>query len=178
VLSSEYWQEGHRHYEQVRRRTAESDVACSQIKQNADSRPHQFLLARLLEVHRKLRELAAATSAEDTQNALLEEAKNIIQDICAEHVSAVKAVVKTEELQQNIAQSIEEDCQGLIDYIIAAKRFHLEVNARSKDRVVSFGEKLSCRFMAAVLEEKVCVVVLLRRPGVGRDNTDSRTRLS
>jgi len=110
--------------------------------------------SRLLEVHRKLRELAAATSAEDTQNALLEEAKNIIQDICAEHVSAVKAVVKTEELQQNIAQSIEEDCQGLIDYIIAAKRFHLEVNARSKDRVVSFGEKLSCRFMAAVLEEK------------------------
>ncbi|KAH7033429.1 aspartate kinase [Microdochium trichocladiopsis] len=110
--------------------------------------------SRLLEIHRKLREIAAATSAEDTQSALLDEAKIIIQDICNEHVLAIKAVVKTEELQKNVVQSIEEDCQGLIDYIIAAKRFHLEVNARSKDRVVSFGEKLSCRFMTAVLREK------------------------
>lgn len=64
-------------------------------------------------------------------------------------------MVRSEEIQQGVVQSIEEDCQGLIDYIIAAKRFHLEVNARSKDRVVSFGEKLSCRFMTAVLREKV-----------------------
>ncbi|KAJ1329576.1 aspartate kinase [Microdochium nivale] len=110
--------------------------------------------SRLLEVHRKLREIAAATSADDKQCSFLEEAKAIIQDICNEHVTAIKSVVRSEEIQQGVVQSIEEDCQGLIDYIIAAKRFHLEVNARSKDRVVSFGEKLSCRFMTAVLREK------------------------
>lgn len=43
-----------------------------------------------------------------------------------------------------------------MEYIIASKRFKLEINSRSKDRVVSFGERLSCRFMAYVLRDRVC----------------------
>lgn len=47
-----------------------------------------------------------------------------------------------------------KECQLLTEYLEAAKRFHLEVNSRAKDRVISFGEKLSCRFMAYLLKDR------------------------
>jgi aspartate kinase len=101
--------------------------------------------------------VAAATSNEVTKNEIVEEAKTTIREICADHVIAARASVQNLQLQREVCDSIQEDCQELIDYIIAAKRFNLEVNARSKDRVIGFGEKLSCRFMTAVLKDNVCV---------------------
>ncbi|KAH8664291.1 aspartate kinase [Xylariales sp. PMI_506] len=109
--------------------------------------------SRLLEVYNKLRSISLALT-EDAQNTLLEEARVVIQDICNDHVYAVTAFVKDPELQKEVSKAIEEDCQELVDYIIAAKRFNLEVNARSQDRVVSFGEKLSCRFMTYLLKDR------------------------
>ncbi|OTA85207.1 hypothetical protein M434DRAFT_24435 [Hypoxylon sp. CO27-5] len=110
--------------------------------------------SRLLEIYKQLRAISAATSNEVTQHDLVEAAKLIIQDICDDHVAAVRNFVKNPDLQREVIEGVEEDCQELKDYIIAAKRFNLEVNARSKDRVVSFGEKLSCRFMTYLLKEK------------------------
>ncbi|RYP60028.1 hypothetical protein DL770_010084 [Monosporascus sp. CRB-9-2] len=110
--------------------------------------------SRLLEVYKKLRSISATTSDECTQNALLDEAKGLVLDICNEHVYAVQSFIKNSDIQMKVSKDIEDDCQELIDYVIAAKRFNLEVNARSKDRVVSFGEKLSCRFMAAMLKDR------------------------
>lgn len=74
---------------------------------------------------------------------------------------AVQAFVKNPQIQTTVSKEIEDDCQELIDYVMATKRFNLEVNARSKDRVVSFGEKLSCRFMTAMLRDRVCQVNLV-----------------
>ncbi|OTA67846.1 aspartate kinase [Hypoxylon sp. EC38] len=110
--------------------------------------------SRLLEIYKQLRAISAATSNEVTQHDLVEAAKLIIQDICDDHVAAVRSFVRNPDLQREVIEGVEEDCQELKDYIIAAKRFNLEVNARSKDRVVSFGEKLSCRFMTYLLKEK------------------------
>ncbi|KAJ2991785.1 hypothetical protein NUW58_g2392 [Xylaria curta] len=108
---------------------------------------------RLLEIYKKLRDVGAATSNEVTKNEFVEEAKTTIREICNEHVAAAQDSVKNPEIQKEVCESIQDDCQELIDYIIAAKRFNLEVNARSKDRVVGFGEKLSCRFMTAMLKD-------------------------
>lgn len=110
--------------------------------------------SRLLEIYKKLRAIAAATSCESVQNQILDEAKVIIHEICNEHVYAVQSIIKDPVLQDSVSADIKNDCQELIDYIIAAKRFNLEVNARSKDRVVSFGEKLSCRFMTWLLKDR------------------------
>ncbi|EMR63548.1 putative aspartate kinase protein [Eutypa lata UCREL1] len=110
--------------------------------------------SRLLEVYKKLRNLSTAISDDYTQNAHLDEAKKIILDVCNEHVYAVQAFVKNPQIQTTVSKEIEDDCQELIDYVMATKRFNLEVNARSKDRVVSFGEKLSCRFMTAMLRDR------------------------
>ncbi|KAI1312729.1 aspartate kinase [Xylaria venustula] len=109
--------------------------------------------SRLLDIYKKLRDVAAATSNEAIKTELIENAKATIHEICSDHVTAAQDSVKNPDLQKEVCGSIREDCQELVDYIIAARRFNLEVNARSKDRVVGFGEKLSCRFMTAMLRD-------------------------
>ena len=74
-------------------------------------------------------------------------------DICDDHVSAAEYSLQDPKIKSVLISQIKEECQKLIEYIIAAKRFNLEINARSKDRVISFGEKLSCQLMAALLED-------------------------
>ena len=117
---------------------------------------------RLLGVYSKLRAVGAITSAEDEQLELIEEAKSLIQDICNDHVFAAEAVVKDPKLRTQLAEQIKAECQELIEYIYAARRFNLEINSRSKDRVISFGEKLSCLFMTALLKDTVSTLRLSR----------------
>ena len=109
---------------------------------------------RLLEVFKKLERIAEA-SDEEVQNQLVEEARTIILDISHEHIFAVESIIRDAEIRKTISQEIQNECELLAEYIVAAKRFHLEVNSRSKDRVVSFGEKLSCRFMTSLLRDRV-----------------------
>ncbi|KAI3400198.1 hypothetical protein diail_4083 [Diaporthe ilicicola] len=110
--------------------------------------------SRLLEVYRRLRNIDAAVGIENTQTELLEEAKSLIQDICDDHLFAAESVLTTPDLKGELKEDIKNECQELFEYIQAAKRFKLEVNSRSKDRVVSFGERLSCRFMTFVLRDR------------------------
>lgn len=58
------------------------------------------------------------------------------------------------EIRASLITGITSECKEIIDYRIAAKRWHLEVNERTKDRLVSFGEKLSCRFVVAILKDR------------------------
>ncbi|KLU84971.1 lysine-sensitive aspartokinase 3 [Magnaporthiopsis poae ATCC 64411] len=114
--------------------------------------------SRLLEVFRRLK--AIEPSPEPVQSELIDEAKRIIEDICDDHVAAAEAVVQDEALRAALCKEIRDECSELAEYIVAAKRFHLEVNGRSKDRVASFGEKLSCRFMACVLRDRDNISVI------------------
>jgi aspartate kinase len=106
-------------------------------------------------VYKKLRAIVASASDHDAQDDLLEDAKRIVQDICADHVGAADTFIKDPQLSALLKADTEMECQLLIEYIGAAKRFNLEINSRAKDRVVSFGEKLSCRFMTCLLKDRV-----------------------
>lgn len=86
---------------------------------------------------------------------LIGEANGIIQDICDDHLSAAESFVSDPDLKEGLKQDVRNECQELVEYIQASKRFKLEINSRSKDRVVSFGERLSCRFMTYVLRDRV-----------------------
>ncbi|CAN8095798.1 unnamed protein product [Discula destructiva] len=110
--------------------------------------------SRLLEVFRRLRNIDAAAGSPGTQTELTDEANSIVQDICSDHISAADTFVRDESLRAALKQEVENECQEIIEYIQASKRFKLEVNSRSKDRVVSFGERLSCRFMTYVLKDR------------------------
>lgn len=98
--------------------------------------------------------MAIASGA--VQEDPVEDAKILIQNICDDHLFAVEVFIKREELKQRLSADIQNECQELIEYVVAARRFNLEVNSRSKDRVVSFGEKLSGRFMTILLKDRVC----------------------
>ncbi|EXM35778.1 aspartate kinase [Fusarium oxysporum f. sp. vasinfectum 25433] len=112
--------------------------------------------SRLLTVYGKLRGVGAAMCVdEEQQNELVEQARGLMLDICNDHVFAAEAYIQDPSLRGKLIQTIKDECQELVEYIVAAKRFNLEINSRAKDRVISFGEKLSCRFMAALLQDKV-----------------------
>lgn len=85
----------------------------------------------------------------------MNEANSIIQDICNDHIFAADSFVTDAELKEALKRDVKNECQELVEYIQASKRFKLEINSRSKDRVVSFGERLSCIFMTYVLKDRV-----------------------
>lgn len=98
----------------------------------------------------------AATGSDDVTE-LFEEANTIISDICDDHFSAADTYILDQSLKETLKEDVKKECQELTEYIQASKRFKLEINSRSKDRVVSFGERLSCMFMAYALKDQVCV---------------------
>lgn len=100
----------------------------------------------------KLKSVNTATVTDDEQQELVEQAKGLILNICNDHIFAAESSIPDPELRKTLIQNVKNECQELIEYVVAAKRFNLEINARSKDRVVSFGEKLSCLFMTSLLQ--------------------------
>jgi aspartate kinase len=86
---------------------------------------------------------------------LVAEAKTLVQDICKDHIHAAESFVRDPSIREALCDDVKTECEELAEYIVATKRFNLEVNSRSKDRVISFGEKLSCRFMTALLRDYV-----------------------
>ncbi|KAG6038328.1 hypothetical protein E4U41_004321 [Claviceps citrina] len=111
--------------------------------------------SRLLAVFHILKDvgLAYATSSQEDQMALIDKAKGLITDICNDHVFAAQSFVQDVCLRESLARKIEAECQELMEYIVAAKRFNLEINSRAKDRVISFGERLACLYMTALLQD-------------------------
>ncbi|KAL2152411.1 hypothetical protein VTH82DRAFT_5595 [Thermothelomyces myriococcoides] len=110
--------------------------------------------SRLLEVYDNLRAITTAPSDHDTQDKLLGKAKHIVDEICADHVNAADTFIRDSQLSSLLKADTEMECRLLVDYLEAARRFNLEINSRAKDRVVSFGEKLSCRFMTCLLKDR------------------------
>jgi aspartokinase len=111
--------------------------------------------SRLLAVFNKLKNIATPISSEEKQQELIEQAAGLIRDVCNDHVAASETFVKDPELRAALISKLRAECQELIEYIMATRRFNLEVNSRSKDRVISFGEKLSCLFMTTLLQDSV-----------------------
>ena len=75
--------------------------------------------------------------------------------ICEDHITAARAHVENPHLLAELEKAIEKECETLKDYRVVAERFHLDVDSRSKDRLVSFGERLSCKFVTAILQDRV-----------------------
>ncbi|KAI9158770.1 Aspartate kinase FUB3 [Paramyrothecium foliicola] len=107
----------------------------------------------LIGVYSKLRGVGAATNNEEEQRELVEQSRGLVMDICNDHTFAAESFVQDPTLRESLIDKIKSECHELIEYVVAAKRFHLEINARSKDRVISFGEKLSCLFMTTLLQD-------------------------
>lgn len=103
--------------------------------------------------------LEAVNVVKDTESvhyeSLVNEYERLVQVICDDHVAAAKTHIQDPNLLSKLSQDIIAECKEILDYRLAAERWHLEIDSRSKDRIISFGEKMSCQFMAALLQDKV-----------------------
>jgi aspartate kinase len=86
---------------------------------------------------------------------LVSEYERLVQVIHDDHAAAAKSHIHNLDIVAKLSRDIAAECKEILDYRLAAERWHLEIDSRSKDRIVSFGEKLSCQFMAALLQDKV-----------------------
>ncbi|KAI0999509.1 Aspartate kinase [Podosphaera aphanis] len=114
----------------------------------------------LLEEVRITKQLERASSTEYEKNhlskqyrRLVDQHERLLELICDEHTIAAQQEIKDEKIRARLIQNIKAECKEIEDYRGVVERYTLELNERSKDRMISFGEKLSCQLVAAVLED-------------------------
>ncbi|KAH8683291.1 Aspartate/glutamate/uridylate kinase [Tricladium varicosporioides] len=111
--------------------------------------------SRLLEIYGVLKNVNQLKDHDTVHyDTLVNEYERLVQVILEDHISAAHSHIQTEGLRSKLIKQFQDECKEVIDYRIAAERWHLEIDSRSKDRIVSFGEKLSCRFIAALLQDR------------------------
>ncbi|KAJ3393481.1 Aspartokinase [Lobulomyces angularis] len=78
---------------------------------------------------------------------------DIINDIERDHLNVVDCAIKNSDIKAGLSQRIKMDCEKLRGFMCAAEIIE-ELSPRSKDVIISTGEKLSARIMAGVLMDK------------------------
>lgn len=63
-------------------------------------------------------------------------------------------MIKNDEIRKELEDDIKLDCEKLKSFLEAAQIIN-EISPRSKDIIIGVGEKLSCRIVAAVLQDRV-----------------------
>lgn len=109
---------------------------------------------RLLEIFAVLEQVNSVKDGDAVHHdSLVHEYERLVNVICEDHVNAAQRDIKSPEIRDSLVAEIKTECNEIIDFRQAAQRWHLEIDSRSKDRIVSFGEKLSCRYLAALLRD-------------------------
>ncbi|KAK5098890.1 hypothetical protein LTS08_006268 [Lithohypha guttulata] len=91
-------------------------------------------------------------AASDAENHYSKSFHTLIDAVRADHIETAEKEIKTPELQARLKQEVNDECDLVIRILEAAQTLG-ETSPRSRDKVMSVGEKLSCRFMTALLEE-------------------------
>ena len=79
--------------------------------------------------------------------------KIIVQCVCAEHIQAVHAYIKSPSIACQLIKEIHNDCEESLN-ILKAVHAKVEINSSTLDAVISIGERLSCRFLSAILQDQ------------------------
>lgn len=104
------------------------------------------------------------TKLEGTTNRLLRSARaaekpahraydDIVEAIRADHVAAAASTIKNADILAEFTADVNAECEGLTRILESAQHLE-EVTSRAEDKIVSKGEKLSCRYMAALLNDR------------------------
>ena len=100
--------------------------------------------------HHRRRLLRAAREAEKAHSRTY---VDIVNTIRADHMAAAKDTVGSVDILETYGAAVDEECDGLIRILESAQ--HLtEVSRRTEDKIVAKGEKLSCLYMTALLQDK------------------------
>ncbi|RVX69511.1 hypothetical protein B0A52_06575 [Exophiala mesophila] len=94
--------------------------------------------------------LRAATEAENHKTY---DYKRLIEDVRLDHLETADTFIQSEVIRARFKEEIEEECNLVVRILEAAQTLG-ETSPRSRDKVMSTGEKLSCRFMTALLQDR------------------------
>lgn len=94
--------------------------------------------------------LRAATEAEVHHSKTF---KELIDAVRLDHLEAADTYIKTAEICERFKSEVEDECLMVVRILEAAQTLG-ETSPRSRDKVMSAGEKLSCRFMTALLQDQ------------------------
>ena len=94
--------------------------------------------------------LRAAREAESPNSKTYED---IVQLIQSDHISAAKTYIKSSDIASELCVDICRECEDLIAFLAAVQKIG-EISSRSLDNIISKGENLSCRFVAALLNDR------------------------
>ncbi|EEA24659.1 hypothetical protein TMatcc_007756 [Talaromyces marneffei ATCC 18224] len=107
---------------------------------------------------------SSSSKAEGTTNRLLRAARDaqncrskaydiLVEAVRQEHIEVAQQQIKSSELRDRLISDINDECAHVLKILDAAQTLG-ETSARCVDKVISAGEKLSCRFMAALLQDR------------------------
>ncbi|KAF2203422.1 aspartate kinase-like protein [Delitschia confertaspora ATCC 74209] len=104
------------------------------------------------------------TKKEGTTNRLLRCARaaekagsraydDIVEAIRLDHIQTAKETVKSPEILAAYTEDVNAECDNLVKILESAQHLE-EVSNRAEDKIISKGEKLSCRYMTALLQDR------------------------
>ncbi|EMC97680.1 hypothetical protein BAUCODRAFT_147727 [Baudoinia panamericana UAMH 10762] len=106
---------------------------------------------------------STGTKSEGTTTRLLKAAKEVesnsdkylevVAAIRADHLKAGQDCLRSAEILAQYSGAIEKECDDLLQDLAAAQRLR-EVSNPVKDMIMSVGEKLSCLYMTALLQDR------------------------
>lgn len=77
----------------------------------------------------------------------------VVDAICQDHVEEARSHIKDAEILTALISEIENECAKLVALLGAAQILD-EISPKTQDTVIGTGEKLSCLFMAALLNDR------------------------
>ncbi|KAH8733163.1 Aspartate/glutamate/uridylate kinase [Phaeosphaeriaceae sp. PMI808] len=104
------------------------------------------------------------TKVEGTTNRLLRTARaaekpghrgydEIVEAIRADHIQAAVDTFQNADILAAFTEEVNAECESLTKILESAQHLE-EVTSRAEDKIISKGEKLSCRYMAALLNDR------------------------
>ncbi|KAH8702635.1 aspartokinase [Talaromyces proteolyticus] len=107
---------------------------------------------------------SSSSKAEGTTNRLLRAARDaespksksydiLVEAVRQEHIEVAEQQLRTVALKDRLISEINDECAHVLKILEAAQTLG-ETSARCVDKVISAGEKLSCHFMAALLQDR------------------------
>ncbi|SCV70019.1 BQ2448_1413 [Microbotryum intermedium] len=76
-----------------------------------------------------------------------------IDQIKDDHLKAARAFIKDPQILAELEDDLDYDCERLRSFLLAAQIID-EISSRSKDIIMGVGERLSCRIVVAVLNDR------------------------
>lgn len=92
-------------------------------------------------------------AARDAENAQSQNYISFVEAVRLEHAQAAEEQLKTPDIKNQVITEINSECERVLKFLEAAQTLG-EISPRCVDKVISTGEKLSCRLMAAFLQDR------------------------